>query len=125
MAEHPALAEVRRIAMALPEVTERLSHGSPAFFVRTRTTVVTFHDDHHGDGRVAIWCPAPSGVQETLVATEPERFFRPPYVGHRGWIGLRVDTDLDVEELAAVIRDAYRHVAPRALAARIETEEAP
>ena len=86
-----ALAQVRQICLALPEATERLSHGSPTFFVRDKKTFVMFVDDHHGDGILGIWCAAPPGVQEQLVDEEPERFFVPPYVGHRGWLGVRLD----------------------------------
>ena len=115
-----ALARVRAACLALPETTERLSHGAPSFFVRDRSTFVMFHDDHHGDGRLAIWCAAPDGVQELLVEQEPDRFFRPPYVGHRGWLGVRLDIDLDGDELAVIIEDAYRRIAPPALVRRLD-----
>jgi hypothetical protein len=107
-----ALARVRKICLALPEVNERPSHGAPTFFVRDKKTCVMFHDDHHGDGRLAIWCAAPLGAQEAMVQAEPDRFFRPAYVGHRGWLGLRLDRELDWGEVAEVIEDAYRTVAP-------------
>ena len=110
-----ALIQLRRICLALPEVTERLSHGSPAFFVREKKTLVNLFDNHHGDGRLAIWCPAPDGVQAALVEAEPHRFFRPPYVGHRGWLGVRLDVEVDWDEIAGIIADAYRLVAPKAL----------
>jgi hypothetical protein len=110
-----ALKRLRAICSGLPEVTERLSHGSPTFFIRDKKTLVTLLDDHHGDGRLAIWCAAPDGVQQHLVETEPDRFFRPPYVGHRGWIGLRLDVDVDWDEVAAIVTDAYRLVAPKTL----------
>ncbi len=74
-----------------------------------------FHDDHHGDGRLAIWCAAPEGAQEMLVDAAPEHYFRPPYVGHRGWLGVRLDSDLDDNELAGAIEDAYLTVAPKKL----------
>jgi hypothetical protein len=112
-----ALARLREICLALPEVTERLSHGSPTFFVRGKKTVATYHHDHHGDGRVAVWCPAPPGVQQQVVDEEPERFFVPPYVGHLGWIGLRLDLDPDWDEVAGIIEDSYRKVAPKKLVA--------
>ena len=83
-AAHDPLTEIRRICLALPETSERLSHGSPTFFIRDKKTFTTFHDGHHGDDRVNIWCPAPPGVQDQMVEAEPERFFRPPYVGGRG-----------------------------------------
>jgi hypothetical protein len=106
------LDRVRAVCLGLPEVTERLSHGSPAFFVRGRKAFVMYLDDHHGDGRLALWCAAPAGMQERLVATEPERYFRPPYVGHRGWIGVRLDRDLDFGQVAGAIEDAWLTVAP-------------
>ena len=116
-----ALRRVREICLALPEATERLSHGSPAFFVRDRKTFVMFMDNHHGDGRLALWCAAPPGAQAELVAAEPERFFRPPYVGHRGWLGVRLDRTPDWTEIAEIAQDAYRQVAPKSLVARLDT----
>jgi hypothetical protein len=119
-AHDDALDRLRAICLALPEVTERLSHGSPAWFVRGKKTVAMFLDDHHGDGRLAIWCPAPAGVQATVVDQEPERFFVPPYVGHHGWIGVRLDVDVDWDEVAGIVEDAYRKVAPKRLAAQLD-----
>ncbi len=113
------LAAVRHICLALPEATERLSHGSPTFFVRDKTTFVMYLDDHHGDGRLALWCAAPPGVQEQLVELEPVRFFRPPYVGHRGWLGVRLDIEPDWDEIAGICTDAYRQVAPKRLLAEL------
>jgi hypothetical protein len=111
-----ALAMVRAACLPLPMVSERLSHGSPAFFLAERTCFVMFTPDHHGDGRLAIWCAAPDGAQADLVETEPDRFFRPPYVGHRGWLGVQLP-GIGAEELAAICRDAFRAVAtPRLLA---------
>ena len=118
-----ALARVRKICLALPEVNERPSHGAPTFFVRDKKTFVMFHDDHHGDGRLAIWCAAPPGAQEGMMQAEPERFFRPAYVGHRGWLGLRLDRELDWDEVAGVIEDAYRTVAPKTLVARLDERD--
>ncbi len=115
-----ARAEIRRICLALPEATERLSHGSPTFFVRGKKTFVMFLDDHHGDGRLAIWCAAPPGVQAQLVEQEPERFFRPPYVGGRGWLGVRLDVDPDWDEMTEICADAYRQVAPKTLIAELD-----
>jgi len=117
-----ALEEVRRICLALPDVSERLSHGSPTFFIRNKQTFVTFLDDHHQDGRLAIWCAAPPGAQEQLVEQEPERFFRPPYVGGRGWLGVQLDVDPDWDELAEICADAYRHVAPKKLIAELDAQ---
>lgn len=117
-----ALAHVREACLALPEVIERPSHGAPTFFVRGKKSFVMFHDDHHGDGILGIWCAAEAGVQEELVRTEPERFYRPAYVGHRGWIGVRLDVDVDWAEVARICEDAYRCVAPKTLVARLDAE---
>jgi hypothetical protein len=114
---------MRALCLALPETNERPSHGAPTFFVRDKKTFVMFHDDHHGDGRLAIWCAAPPGLQATLVDEEPERFFVPPYVGHRGWLGVRLDVDPDWAELAGIVEDAYRQVAPKTLVARLDARE--
>ena len=91
-----ALERVRALCLALPEATERPSHGSPAWFVRDKRCFVMFLDDHHGDGRLALWCAAPEGMQHALVAGDPEAYFVPPYVGHRGWVGVRLDRALAV-----------------------------
>ncbi len=118
-AHDQALAKVRGICLSLPEVTERLSHGSPAFFVRGKRTVAMFVDDHHGDGILGIWCPAEPGVQEEMVALEPDRFFRPPYVGPSGWLGVRLDRNVDWDEVRAIITDSFRKVAPKTLVAQL------
>lgn len=115
-----ALAEVRRICHALPEVEERLSHGSPSFFVRGKKTFVMFVDDHHGDGILGVWCAAPAGVQAELVETEPDRFFRPPYVGGRGWLGVCLDRRPDWTEVEAILTEAFRVIAPKTLVAKLD-----
>lgn len=115
-----ATDRLRAICAALPEVTERVSHGAVTFFVRGKRTLAYLTDDHHGDGRLALVCAAPPGVQEEMVEAEPERFFRPPYVGHRGWVGLRLDVAPDWDEVARVVEDAYRGVAPVTLVRRLD-----
>src|SRR4051794_25448116 len=124
------LERVREICLALPEVTERLSHGSPCWFVRGKKTFVMYLDDHHGDGRLAIWCAAPPGMQEALVRGEPEYYFRPPYVGHRGWLGVHLNRGLDWNEIGGAIEEAYAEIAPKSLveqarAARRSVSPAP
>jgi hypothetical protein len=115
------LPRVRRICLALPEVTERSSHGAPTYFVRGKKSfVMAWIDGHHDDQFPHLWCAAPPGAQEGLVESEPERFFRPPYVGHRGWIGLRLDVDVDWDEVAAICEDAFRTVAPKTLVAQLD-----
>jgi hypothetical protein len=114
------LRRVREICLELPEVTERPSHGSPAWFIRDKKTIVMFLDDHHGDGRLALWCAAPPGVQALMVDEDPVRFFVPPYVGHRGWLGVRLDIDVDWDEVAGIVEDAFRTIAPKPLVARLD-----
>ena len=109
------LARVRSLCLALPETSERLSHGAPTFFVRERRAFLMVLTDHHGDGRFAIWCAAPEGMQQALVDGDAERFFVPPYVGHRGWVGFRLDRPFGDDELAGLVEDAYAEVAPAKL----------
>jgi hypothetical protein len=104
---------LRQIALSHPEATEKLSHGEPAWFVGGKQFATTA--DHHHDDRLSVWLPAPTGFQEMLVAAEPVRFFRPPYVGHRGWLGVYLDVEVDWEELASMVEQAYRLVAPKRL----------
>jgi hypothetical protein len=106
------LEVVRELCLALPETSERPSHGAPTFFVGGRRSFATVWDNHHGDGRFALLCPAPAGMQATLVETDPERFYVPPYVGHRGWIGVRLDRGFDRDEIVGFVEDAYAEVAP-------------
>ncbi len=111
------LRRIRALCLALPETSERLSHGAPAFFVRGKRAFLMVLTNHHGDGRFAIWCAAPEGVQQLLTDADPEKFFIPPYVGHRGWLGVRLDRGLDWNELAGIAEDAYAEVAPAKLVA--------
>jgi hypothetical protein len=109
------LERLREVCLGLPEVSERLSHGAPTFFVRGKRAFVMVMTDHHGDGRFALWCAAPDGMQKMLVDADPERFFVPPYVGHRGWLGVRLDRGLQWDELTGIAEDAYAEVAPKKL----------
>lgn len=106
------LERVRAHCLSLPGTSERLSHGSPTFFVAKRTFVM-FLDNHHGDGRLALWCAAPPGIQAGLVESDPECYFVPPYVGHRGWVGVRLDRGLDFNDVAFAIEDAHETVSAR------------
>lgn len=106
------LAAVREICLALPEASERPSHGEPTFFVGGKRSFATVWDSHHGDGRFALLCAAPAGMQAALVEADPDRFFVPPYVGHRGWIGVRLDRGFEREEIAGIVEEAYAEVAP-------------
>lgn len=116
------LPTLRALCLALPEVTERVSHGEPAWFVRDKKQFAMFADHHH-DERVGFWCAAPEGAQEALVTSYPERFFRPPYVGVRGWLGVYLDVPVEWDEIAVLVEDAYRVVAPKRLIAALDASK--
>jgi hypothetical protein len=109
---------VRTICLALPEVTEKLSHGAPAFFVRKQFAML-WPDGHHQHEFPHLWCAAAAGAQEALVASSAT-FFRPPYVGGRGWVGVRLDGAVDWDEVTETLEDAYRAIAPARLVAALE-----
>jgi hypothetical protein len=113
-----AVSRLREICLALPGASERVSHGEVSFFVGRQ--FVALDDHHHGADRLAFWCPARPGAQEQLIAEDPEQFFRPPYVGHRGWVGVRIDLEPDWAEVADIVRDGYRLVAPKRLLAQLD-----
>ena len=119
MSEDP-LARLRAVCMALPEVEERLSHGEPTWFVQGKKTFAMFDNHHHNAEHLGFWCAAPPGAQEVLIGAAPDRFFRPPYVGHRGWLGVYLDVELDWDEIAGIVADAYRAVASAKLVARLD-----
>lgn len=114
------LPRLRALCLALPETSERLSHGEPTWFVREKTTFVTYANHHHDDV-LGFWCAAPVGVQSMLVSSGPARFYVPPYVGHRGWLGVRLDVELDWDEIAEIVEDAYRTVAPKRLVVELDS----
>ena len=113
---------LRRICLALPEVTERPSHGAPTWFVRGKSAFVTlWADGHHDHDFPHLWCAAPPGAQAALAGSDPDLFFRPPYVGGRGWIGVRLDAPATSwQEIAELCEDAYRVVAPARLVAQLD-----
>jgi predicted DNA-binding protein (MmcQ/YjbR family) len=102
---------LRAICLALPETTEKLAWGEPTWRVRGRL-FAQLDDHHHGADHLAVWLPAPLGEQEAMVFTDPERFFRPPYVGVRGWVGVRIDRRPDWTVVARLVEQAYGMVAP-------------
>jgi hypothetical protein len=110
--------QVRDICLALPGVTEKQSHGSPAFFAGKQFVMLWPHG-HHDHDFPHVWCAAADGIQAELILSS-ERFFRPPYVGHRGWVGMRLDGDVDWTEVAEVCTDAFRAVAPRRLVDQLD-----
>ncbi len=107
------LGRVRRICSILADTSERLSHGEPTFFVHKKVFVM-FANNHHSDGHVAVWVPVPRGMQATLIETKPKIFFKPPYVGVRGWVGIELDRISD-EDLSFYVRVAWELVAPKRL----------
>jgi len=116
-------ARLRETCLALPEVTERPSHGAPTWFVRDKKPFVTlWASGHHSHHFAHLWCAGLPGAQEILTGSAPDRFFRPPYVGHRGWLGVRLDGVADWDEVAELCADAYRAVAPASLVARLAAE---
>ena len=117
------LERVRRICSALPETTERLSHGEPTFFVNKKVFVM-FADNHHNDGRIAVWVPVPAGFQAGLIETDPGTFFKPPYVGIRGWIGIELDRISD-KDLTFHIQMAWELIAPKRLLFQVKTKNSP
>lgn len=114
------LEALRAICLALPETTERQSHGEPTWFIRGKKVFVSYADHHHDD-RLGFWCAAPIGIQESRVEAEPSRFFRPPYVGHRGWLGVYLDVPVDWDEVTEIVEDAYRMIAPTSLAQKLDS----
>ena len=115
------LERVRRICSTLPETTEKLSHGEPTFFVKNKVFVM-FADNHHNDGHIAVWLPVPSGFQTTLIESAPETFFKPPYVGVRGWVGIELDRITD-KDLTYHIEVAWELIAPKRLLASVKAKD--
>jgi hypothetical protein len=101
----------------MPETWEKLSHGEPTFFVGKKVFAM-FSNNHHNDGRIAVLCPAPLGIQAMLIEAEPEKFFNPPYVGVRGWIGIHLNQIPD-EELSSHLREAWRMIATKKIRAML------
>lgn len=116
------IERVRQICNVLPETTEKLSHGEPTFFVRKRVFAM-ISNNHHNDGHVAVVIPAGIGIQEMLIKASPEKFYRPPYVGVRGWVGIELPCVSD-EELTLHLREAWRLIAPEKLQAVVEASPA-
>ncbi|WP_020518797.1 MmcQ/YjbR family DNA-binding protein [Catelliglobosispora koreensis] len=104
------VSRLRKLFMALPDVTEKVSHGEASWFYKGKKQIATMADHHHDD-RVAMWCAAAPGVQQELIAEDPEKYFRPPYVGHRGWLGVYLDVPVDWKEIAEICADAHSQIA--------------
>lgn len=121
MLNNDHLSRVRRICLAMPDVAEKLSHGEPTFFAGKRVFAM-FSNNHHNDGHIAVWIPAPLGHQEMLIATSPETYFRPAYVGVKGWVGIDLDR-IDDEDLMCHIREAWQLIATKANSRRSGTRK--
>lgn len=116
------LERVRRMCLALPETTEKFSHGEPTFFVKNKVFVM-FAEDHHNDGRIAVWLPVPSGLQAALIESDPKAYFKPPYVGVRGWVGIELDRIRD-NDLIFHIQTAWELIAPKRLLSQRKASQA-
>jgi hypothetical protein len=123
------LNRVREIALALPEVNERFSHGAPCFFIRNTTPLCYFHDNHRGDGRTTLWCPVGQATQQALIAADPQRFFRPAASSagaFKGWLVVSLesfaDAAVDWHQISVLLGEVYRNVAPRSLVTKLGDE---
>jgi hypothetical protein len=110
---------LRAICMALPDAVEKISHGEPAWFAGKGKLFASLDDHHHGAPHLSVWLPAPLGAQEALVAADPKRYFRPPYVGHKGWVAVVLDTKPDWGVVAELVEQGYRLVASPRLVAKL------
>ncbi|MBO6936693.1 MAG: MmcQ/YjbR family DNA-binding protein [Deltaproteobacteria bacterium] len=118
----PAVLErLRAICLALPEAKEQPAHGDPSW--RIRKKIFAAQKGNYDGGRPSVWMKAPDGAQAALMAADPELFFSPPYVGHKGWLGVWLDVELDWDELEELVRDSYRLVAPKKLAKLLEDDD--
>lgn len=104
------LDQLRTICLSFTNVEERLSHGEPAWFFKGKKLFVMFADHHHDD-RLAFWCAAPMGAQEAMIASDATKYFRPPYVGVKGWLGVYLDVEVDWSEIEGIVNEAYLAVA--------------
>jgi hypothetical protein len=126
MARTPAprvLARLRAICLALPEANEKLSHGEPTWFAGKGKVFAMLDDHHHGSPHLSVWLPAGLGAQEALVESDPKRFFRPPYVGPSGWVGVVLDSGPDWSQVAWLVEQAFRLVAGKRLVARLPARD--
>ena len=114
------LERLRAICLALPEAQEKISHDEPTWFAGKGKVFAMFDDHHHGAEHVSVWLPAPPGAQEVLIANDPKRFWRPPYLGHRGWVAIALDTRPKWGLVADLVEQGYRLVATKKLIAQLD-----
>ena len=114
------LGRLRKLCMALPEANEKISHGEPTWFAGKGKVFAMIDGHHHDSPHLSVWLPQPFGGQEALIDADPTRYFRPPYVGVSGWVGVVLDTKPDWGVVAGLIRESYLHVATARLRKRLE-----
>ena len=116
----PIVERLRKICLALPEAGERLSHGEPTWFAGKGKVFAMLDNHHHASPHLSVWLPQPLGVQESLLDADADRFFRPPYVGPSGWVGVVLDTKPNWKMVEELVRDAFVHVAAPKLVSRMK-----
>jgi hypothetical protein len=114
------VARLRALCMAFPEANERVSHGEPTWFAGKGKVFAMLDNHHHGSDHLSVWLPVPPGVQEDLVGADPARFFRPPYVGSAGWVGVVLDRRPDWTVVSKLLREAFLHCAGARLRAKLD-----
>ena len=119
------VARLREICLGLPDAGERLSHGEPTWFAGKGKVFAMLDNHHHRSPHLSVWLPQPMGVQESLIDADPDRYFRPPYVGPSGWVGIVLDTKPDWKIVARLVREAFVHVAARRLVAQMASTLGP
>jgi hypothetical protein len=122
-ADERLTVRLRKICMTLPEANEKLSHGEPTWFAGKGKVFAMLDNHHHGSPHLSVWLPQPLGAQEALLEADPERFFRPPYVGPSGWVGVILDTKPNWSMVEQMVRDAYLHVATAKLRSRYSKQD--
>lgn len=115
---------LRKICLAFPEAAERISHGEPTWFAGKGKVFAMLDNHHHDSPHLAVWLPQPSGAQQALIDADANRFFRPPYVGPSGWVGVVLDTKPDWAMVEALVRESFVHVATKKLVAQLTSGEA-
>lgn len=118
-----SVERLRELCLSFPEANERLSHGEPTWFAGKGKVFATLDNHHHGAAHLSVWLPQPIGAQEALIESDPARFFRPPYVGSSGWVGVVLDKRPDWTLVARLVREAYIHVAARKLVAQLSAQK--